>query len=98
MLQDTRRCPFVALFRGAGVGGFAREHVLVSRSTAGLRGLLQEQGVAFGMPLLARRKAALDAAEALDDLRHAAKIGRVRALLEYMPRPRQMLRGAVYTP
>ena len=33
----------MALFRGAGVGGFGAEHVLVSRSTAGLRGLLREQ-------------------------------------------------------
>ena len=33
----------MALFRGAGVGGFRAEHILVSRSTAGLRGLLREQ-------------------------------------------------------
>ena len=68
----------MALFRGAGVGGFTREHVLVSRSTAGLRGLLQEQGIAYRMPLLARREAVPNAAEALDDLRHAAEIGRVQ--------------------
>ena len=37
------------------------------------------QGVAFGMPLLPAREAAPGAAEAREDLRHAAEFGRVCA-------------------
>lgn len=76
-VQTTRRCPFVALFRAAGYGGFRRPHALVSRSTAGLRQMLREQGVQFSMPLLpASSRAVQTPAEIADFLQ--ANVGRVR--------------------
>ena len=41
----------MALFRGAGLGGYAEPHALVSRSSQGLRGLLLSEAVSFSMPL-----------------------------------------------
>ena len=41
----------MALFRGAGLGGYAEPHALVSRSSQGLRALLLSEAVPFTMPL-----------------------------------------------
>jgi hypothetical protein len=77
-VQDTRRTAFVALFRGAGVGGCAEPHALVSRSSQGLRALLLSEAVPFAMPLAPKGIAEGEAAAAalLADV-EASNVGKV---------------------
>ncbi len=55
----ARQCPFFyvcthqfsVLFRAAGIAGIAETHALMTPTTKGLRDILQQEDIAFTMPL-----------------------------------------------
>ena len=70
VLQGGHTCkPFVALFRAPGMGGHGRCHVLLSRSTRGMRTSMNNQhDLSFSMPLAQRRGADKQAEQLAEEL------------------------------
>lgn len=52
MPASVGRKPFTVMFRAAGVGGHRRLHAVITRSTPGLRALLDQMAVGYEAPLL----------------------------------------------
>lgn len=72
------------LFGAAGVGARRRMHAIVTRSTVGLRALLQRQGIGFAAPLLAENNNNSQGAEGLRSMLVFEGAMRVHALFDFL--------------
>ena len=77
MTSQGAKNPFVAFFAAAGIGGHSRVHAHLSRSTKGLRALLQGDscGLDFSMPLAPKSCGTAPEALHVAELRELGQVG-----------------------